>query len=91
MALACDLIVAAQDATFGQTGVCIARNAPLSIAAVKRAVGDRTAYGDQDAFRQQEPPAALVQRHYAWLGRSSPWRRAYMGLDQEKQPQLMTT
>jgi hypothetical protein len=25
------------------------------------------------------------------LGRSSPWRRAYMGLDQEKQPQLMTT
>ncbi len=25
------------------------------------------------------------------LARSSPWRRAYISLDQEKQPQLMTT
>jgi enoyl-CoA hydratase len=122
MALACDLIVAAQDATFGLTEVTfglvppeggivrlperiprnialevlltgnplpaeraqqlglvnhitppgealdkavelahrIARNAPLSIAAVKRAVNERTAYGDQDAFRQQDQVVAPV-------------------------------
>jgi enoyl-CoA hydratase len=122
MALACDLIVAAQDATFGLTEVTfglvppeggivrlperiprnialevlltgdplpaeraqqlglvnhitppggaldkamelahrIARNAPLSIAAVKRAVNERTAYGDQDAFRQQDQLVAPV-------------------------------
>ncbi|MER7201212.1 enoyl-CoA hydratase [Streptomyces sp. CB01635] len=122
MALACDLIVAAQDATFGLSEVTfglvppeggivrlperiprniaveilltgdplpaerahqlglvnhltppgetltkavevahrIARNAPLSIAAVKRAVNERTAYGDQDAFRQQDQLVAPV-------------------------------
>jgi enoyl-CoA hydratase len=122
MALACDLIVAAQNATFGLTEVTfglvppeggivrlperiprnialevlltgeplpaeraqqlglvnhitppggaldkavelahrIARNAPLSIAAVKRAVNERTAYGDQDAFRQQDQVVAPV-------------------------------
>ncbi|MEU2583633.1 crotonase/enoyl-CoA hydratase family protein [Streptomyces avermitilis] len=122
MALACDLIVAAEDATFGLTEVTfglvppeggivrlperiprniaveilltgdplpaerahqlglvnhltppgetlakavelahrIARNAPLSIAAVKRAVNERTAYGDQDAFRQQDQLVAPV-------------------------------
>jgi enoyl-CoA hydratase len=122
MALACDLIVAAQDATFGLTEVTfglvppeggivrlperiprnialevlltgdplpaeraqqlglvnhitppgqaldkavelahrIARNAPLSIAAVKRAVNERTAYGDEDAFRQQDQLVAPV-------------------------------
>ncbi|MFF5146703.1 crotonase/enoyl-CoA hydratase family protein [Streptomyces sp. NPDC013157] len=122
MALACDLIVAAQNATFGLTEVTfglvppeggivrlperiprnmaleilltgdplpaerahqlglvnhltppgetltkavelahrIARNAPLSIAAVKRAVNERTAYGDQDAFRQQDQLVAPV-------------------------------
>jgi len=122
MALACDLIVAAQDATFGLTEVTfglvppeggivrlperiprnialevlltgdplpaeraqqlglvnhiappggaldkavelahrIARNAPLSIAAVKRAVNERTAYGDQDAFLQQDQVVAPV-------------------------------
>ncbi|MFC9625426.1 crotonase/enoyl-CoA hydratase family protein [Streptomyces sp. NPDC056930] len=122
MALACDLIVAAQDATFGLTEVTfglvppeggivrlperiprnialeilltgdplsaaraeqlglvnhltppgqalnkalelahrIARNAPLSIAAVKRAVNERTAYGDRDAFRQQDQLVAPV-------------------------------
>ncbi|MET8290463.1 crotonase/enoyl-CoA hydratase family protein [Streptomyces sp. NPDC051639] len=122
MALACDMIVAAQDATFGLTEVTvglvppeggivrlperiprniavevlltgdplpaerahqlglvnhltpsghaldkavevarrIARNAPLSIAAVKRAVNERTAYGDQDAFRQQDRLVAPV-------------------------------
>jgi enoyl-CoA hydratase len=122
MALACDLIVAAQDATFGLTEVTfglvppeggivrlperiprniaveilltgdplpaerahqlglvnhltppgealtkavelahrIASNAPLSIAAVKRAVNERTAYGDQDAFRQQDQLVAPV-------------------------------
>jgi enoyl-CoA hydratase len=122
MALACDLIVAAQDANFGLTEVTfglvppeggivrlperiprniaveilltgdalpaerahqlglvnhltppgealtkavelahrIARNAPLSIAAVKRAVNERTAYGDQDAFRQQDQLVAPV-------------------------------
>jgi hypothetical protein len=38
----------------------IARNAPLSIAAVKRAVNERTAYGDQDAFRQQDQLVAPV-------------------------------
>jgi enoyl-CoA hydratase len=122
MALACDLIVAAENATFGLTEVTfglvppeggivrlperiprniaveilltgdplpaerahqlglvnhitppgetltealklahrIARNAPLSIAAVKRAVNERTAYGDQDAFRQQDQLVAPV-------------------------------
>ncbi|MFE5690250.1 crotonase/enoyl-CoA hydratase family protein [Streptomyces sp. NPDC056512] len=122
MALACDLIVAAEDASFGLTEVTfglvppeggivrlperiprniavevlltgdplpaerahqlglvnhltppgetltkavelahrIARNAPLSIAAVKRAVNERTAYGDQDAFRQQDQLVAPV-------------------------------
>ncbi|MEU4585451.1 crotonase/enoyl-CoA hydratase family protein [Kitasatospora aureofaciens] len=122
MALACDLIVAAQNATFGLTEVTfglvppeggivrlperiprnialeilltgdplsavraeqlglvnhltppgealdkalelahhIARNAPLSIAAVKRAISERTAYGDQDAFRQQDQLVAPV-------------------------------
>ncbi|MFF2808112.1 crotonase/enoyl-CoA hydratase family protein [Streptomyces sp. NPDC058000] len=122
MALACDLIVAAQNATFGLTEVTfglvppeggivrlperiprnialeilltgeplpaaraeqlglvnhltppgqaldkalelahrIARNAPLSIAAVKRAVNERTAYRDQDAFRQQDQLVAPV-------------------------------
>jgi len=122
MALACDLIVAAQDANFGLTEVTfglvppeggivrlperiprnialevlltgdplpaeraqqlglvnhitppgealnkalevahrIARNAPLSIAAVKRAVDERTAYGDEDAFRQQDQLVAPV-------------------------------
>jgi enoyl-CoA hydratase len=116
MALACDLIVAAQDATFGlfevthglvppeggivrlperiprnialellltgdplpaaraeQLGLVnhltppgealdravelatrIARNAPLAVAAIKRAVDERTAFDDQDAFRQQD-------------------------------------
>ncbi|MCX5346021.1 enoyl-CoA hydratase-related protein [Streptomyces atratus] len=38
----------------------IARNAPLSIAAVKRVVNERTAYGDQDAFRQQDHLVAPV-------------------------------
>lgn len=38
----------------------IARNAPLSIAAVKRAVTERAAYGDQDAFRQQDQLVAPV-------------------------------
>ncbi|MFF2964056.1 enoyl-CoA hydratase-related protein [Streptomyces sp. NPDC057963] len=38
----------------------IARNAPLSIAAVKRAVNERTAYGDRDAFRQQDQLVAPV-------------------------------
>jgi enoyl-CoA hydratase len=122
MALACDLIVAAQDATFGQPEVRyglvppeggivrlperiprnialeilltgeplpatraeqlglvnhltppgqalsqalelaqrIARNAPLSIAAVKRAVSARTAYDDRDAFREQDQIVAPV-------------------------------
>ena len=122
MALACDLIVAAEDATFGQPEVRyglvppeggivrlperlprniameilltgeplpapraeqlglvnhltppgraldqarelahrIARNAPLSITAVKRAVTERTSYDDQDAFRQQDQIVAPV-------------------------------
>ncbi|MEU9992542.1 enoyl-CoA hydratase-related protein [Streptomyces sp. NPDC048045] len=122
MALACDLIVAAEDATFGLTEVTfgllppeggivrlaeriprniaveslliggplpaerahqlglvnhltppggtltkavelahrIARNAPLSIAAVKRVVNERTAYGDQDAFLQHDQLVAPV-------------------------------
>jgi enoyl-CoA hydratase len=122
MALACDLIVAAQDATFGLTEVTwglvppeggivrlperiprnialellltgdrlpadraerlglvnhltapgqalnaalelaarIAHNAPLSIAAVKRAVDERTAFDDQDAFREQDQIIAPV-------------------------------
>ena len=44
-----------------------------------------------------ESAKILCPRHHwfngpiASLSRSSPWRRAYMGLDQEKQPQLMTT
>ena len=122
MALACDLIVAAQDATFGLTEVTfglvppeggivrlperiprniamellvtgdvlpavraeqlglvnhlatpgqaldravelatrIARNAPLAVRAVKRAVTERTAFDDQDAFAQQDRIVAPV-------------------------------
>jgi len=122
MALACDLIVAAQDATFGQPEVRyglvpaeggivrlperiprniameivltgeplpaaraeqlglvnhltppgqalnqamdlahrIANNAPLAVAAIKREVSERTAYDDQDAFRQQDQIIAPV-------------------------------
>src|SRR5262249_35599043 len=123
MALACDLIVAAQDAVFGLTEVTwgivppeggivrlperiprnialevlltgdlmpaqraeqlglvhhlaapgealdralllaarIARNAPLSVAAVKQAVDSRTAFDDQEAFRQQDQIIAPVR------------------------------
>jgi enoyl-CoA hydratase len=122
MALACDLIVAAQDATFGlfevthglvppeggivrlreriprnialellltggpltavraeelglvnhltqpgealnhavELATRIARNAPLAVAAIKRAVTERTAFGDQEAFRQQDRIVAPV-------------------------------
>ncbi|MDT7705826.1 MAG: enoyl-CoA hydratase [Pseudonocardiales bacterium] len=122
MALACDLIVAAQDATFGlfevthglvppeggivrlperiprnialellltgdplpavraeQLGLVnhltapgealdravelasrIARNAPLAVAGIKRAVNERTAFDDQDAFAQQDRIVAPV-------------------------------
>lgn len=42
----------------------IARNAPLSIAAVKRAVMERTAFDDRDAFRQQDPIVASVLRSH---------------------------
>lgn len=33
----------------------ISRNAPLAVAAIKRAVNDRTAFDDQDAFDEQDP------------------------------------
>jgi len=33
----------------------IRRNAPLAVAAIKRAVNDRTAFNDQDAFHEQDP------------------------------------
>ena len=33
----------------------ITRNAPLAVAAIKRAVNDRTAFDDQDAFHEQDP------------------------------------
>jgi enoyl-CoA hydratase len=38
----------------------IAHNAPLSIAAVKRTVNERTAFRDQDAFREQDQIVAPV-------------------------------
>jgi enoyl-CoA hydratase len=38
----------------------IARNAPLAVAAIKRAVTERTAFDDQDAFRQQDQIVAPV-------------------------------
>jgi enoyl-CoA hydratase len=122
MALACDMIVAARNATFGQTEVHygivppeggmvrlperiprniamelmltgdalpaehaerlglvnhltepgealnqaldiaarIAHNAPLAVAAVKRVVSERTAFSDQDAFREQDEIVAPV-------------------------------
>jgi enoyl-CoA hydratase len=122
MALACDLIVAAEDATFGlfevthglvppeggivrlteriprnialellltgdsvgavraeqlglvnhltqpgealihavQLATRIAHNAPLAVTAIKRAVTERTAFDDQDAFRQQDQIVAPV-------------------------------
>jgi enoyl-CoA hydratase len=33
----------------------ISRNAPLAVAAIKRAVNDRTAFDDQEAFHEQDP------------------------------------
>jgi enoyl-CoA hydratase len=38
----------------------IAANAPLAVTAIKRTVNDRTAYGDQDAFEQQDRTVAPV-------------------------------
>jgi enoyl-CoA hydratase len=38
----------------------IARNAPLAVAAIKRAVTERTAFDDEDAFRQQDRIVAPV-------------------------------
>jgi enoyl-CoA hydratase len=38
----------------------IARNAPLAVTAIKRAVNERTAFDDQDAFRQQDQIVAPV-------------------------------
>jgi enoyl-CoA hydratase len=38
----------------------IAANAPLAVAAIKRAVDERTAFGDSEAFAQQDRIVALV-------------------------------
>jgi enoyl-CoA hydratase len=38
----------------------IARNAPLAVAAIKRAVNERTAFDDQEAFLQQDRIVAPV-------------------------------
>jgi enoyl-CoA hydratase len=38
----------------------IARNAPLAVAGVKRAVTERTAFDDRDAFQQQDRIVAPV-------------------------------
>jgi enoyl-CoA hydratase len=43
-----------------QLATRIARNAPLAVAAIKRAVNERTAFDDQDAFRQQDQIVAPV-------------------------------